>query len=36
MHGRNHSKILATLNQDTAQNGYALSVLRDAAGGADP
>ena len=30
MHGRNHSKILATLNHDSAQNGQALSVLRDA------
>src|SRR4029077_5682395 len=30
MHGRKHSKILATLNQDTAQNGHLLTVLRDA------
>ena len=30
MHGSNHSKILATLNQDTAQNGHALIALRDA------
>ena len=30
MHGRKHSKILATLNHDSAHNGQALSVLRDA------
>ena len=30
MHGRNHSHILATLDQDTAHNGHALTVLRDA------
>lgn len=30
MHGRNHSKILATLNQDNGQNGHALTLLRDA------
>src|SRR4030095_8579259 len=28
--GRNHSNILATLNQDTAHKGHALTVLRDA------
>src|SRR5262245_48507796 len=30
IHGSNHSQILATLNQDTAPNGHALIVLRDA------
>ena len=30
MHGSSHSKILATLSQDTAQNGHALTMLRDA------
>ena len=30
MRGRNHNRILALLNQGTAQNGHALAVLRDA------
>jgi len=30
MQGRNHSQILATLDQNTTQNGHALTVLRDA------
>ena len=30
LRGRSHDKILATLTQDTAQNGHALTLLRDA------